>query len=347
MKHRQSDKKQTTKYLLGIVLMGCTLSGCDRTEIHSYRVEREFRGTTAPVPQDQQQQEESPQLHVIWDVPSTWKEVETTVSMRLVTFIAANGQEIAVSAFPGDVGGLIANVNRWRGQVGLDETDEAGIEEVINRLDGVDVIIVDVASGDTRLVGSIIDVGDGQTWFVKAIGPAEKIDQVKADLVVISTTFRIHDHDHEGADTQEEAVELAIPTSSSGWEQPAEWTVEKDASPILMAAFNADGGARITLTSLVGQGGGMLDNINRWRGQLGLDQVPTMAEQPTRDLGDGAVFVDLVSPDEASRMAAAIVPMGAQSLYFKLTGTHAQVEEELGRFETYINAEGLGKAVSP
>ncbi len=265
MKRQQSDSKLTTKPLLGIVLMGCAqiaiLSGCDRTEIHSYRVEREFNGTTAAAPQDQQT--EPQQLHVIWDVPSSWKEVETTSSMRIATFLADNGQEIAVTAFPGDVGGLIANVNRWRGQVGLDSTDQAGVEGVIKRLDGIDVIIVDVAGSETRLVGSIIDVGDGQTWFAKAIGPTEKVDQVKADLVVFSATFRIHEHDHAGADTQEELAEPTIPPSSSGWEQPTQWKVEQNASPILMAAFIADGGARITLTSLVGQGGGMLDNINK------------------------------------------------------------------------------------
>ena len=43
--------------------------------------------------------------------------------MRRATFLVkgADGQsaEIAVSVFPGDVGGLMANINRWRGQIGL------------------------------------------------------------------------------------------------------------------------------------------------------------------------------------------------------------------------------------
>jgi hypothetical protein len=28
--------------------------------------------------------------------------------------------EVTVSAFPGDTGGLLANLNRWRGQIGLE-----------------------------------------------------------------------------------------------------------------------------------------------------------------------------------------------------------------------------------
>lgn len=35
--------------------------------------------------------------------------------------------EMAVTVFPGDVGGLAANVNRWRGQLGLPPADEASI----------------------------------------------------------------------------------------------------------------------------------------------------------------------------------------------------------------------------
>ncbi|HMN41812.1 MAG TPA: hypothetical protein PKE29_13280, partial [Phycisphaerales bacterium] len=54
---------------------------------------------------------------------------------------------------------------------------------------------------------------------------------------------------------------------------PANWKAEADGSGILAAAFtaeNAQGGARITLASLFNDGGGLLANINRWRGQVDL-----------------------------------------------------------------------------
>ena len=335
--------------------MGCIpvliLSGCERQEIHSYRVAREFNGSTPSAPQPASSTPVSPQ--VSWAPPSSWQEAETTSSMRIATYRASNGLEIAVTAFPGDVGGLLANVNRWRGQVGLDPIDEGALNESVVQLEGIQVQIVDIKGVDKRLVGSIMDVGDGQTWFAKVMGDSDAVELIKAELVTFSTTFHIHRHDDDHSSPPSNAAPSALNTTEpelpepSSWEQPSQWQVEENASSILLAAFNAQSGARITLTSLIGDGGGMLGNINRWRGQLGLEIMTSMADLPVRDLGDGAVFVDLQSVDTPARMAAGIVPVGGQTLFFKLTGTSEQVESELARFEHYVNIEGLRKGGQP
>ena len=43
--------------------------------------------------------------------------------------------EIAVTVFPGNVGGLTANVNRWRGQIGLAPLAPAELEANLDHLD--------------------------------------------------------------------------------------------------------------------------------------------------------------------------------------------------------------------
>lgn len=361
--------KRSVGFAFGTVLVGCAplvlLAGCDRSEIHSYRVDREFEGSTASVgeiAEAQPSQAESP--GVIWSVPAGWQEVETTSSMRIATFRAANGQEVAVTAFPGDVGGLLANVNRWRGQVGLDPTDEQGVIPHLTRLEGANVIIVDIPGEAVRLVGSIIQVGDGQTWFVKTIGESDMVEPLMEDLAAFSASFHIHDS-HEGHDHASHAEETPAPDPApesnadsvedaassdqhpSDWAQPAEWTVEEGASSILMAAYLSESGGRITLTSLMGEGGGVLGNINRWRDQLGLPVMASLDEMEMKDLGNGALLVDLVAPDQSGRMAAGIVPADGHTLFFKLTGSVDAVEAELDRFEAYIDAEGLGKAGTP
>ena len=337
------------------------LAGCDRAEIHSYRVARESDLRSAPVVEQQPAQRQS--LEVTWSVPEDWTEVETTSSMRIATFRASNTQEIAITAFPGDVGGLIANVNRWRGQIGLDSTDEAGVIEDIVRLDGVNVIIVDLAGTSARLLGSIIDVGDGKTWFAKTTGPADLVEQVKDDLIAFSASLHIHDHadghNHDqhtdqadmGSATDggtDEVSSAATPnTDTTAWEPPADWNPEENASSILKAAYLSQSGARITLTSLSGNGGGQLGNINRWRGQLGLPIVQSLDELPIKGLDNGGVLVDFQAPDDSSRMAAGIVPAGSQTLFFKLTGTVEAVGTELPRFEEFINAFTPGNTGAP
>ncbi len=357
MKRQQIGGIGSTHFKLGCVLTGCVvvgITGCQKEEIHSYRVARAPDSAPAAAAPAQRPQQAAA-AHVIWTAPDSWQELETTSSMRKATYQAGNGQEIAVTAFPGDVGGLLANVNRWRGQVGVDPIDEAGLAETLEQVDGLDVIIVDVDGESARLIGSIINVGDGQTWFAKATGPSDLVGQIKDELIAFSSTFHIHDHGDGGhAEDQQSAPAPVDPVddepasiSTSGWVPPAEWTAEENASDILMAAYLSQSGGRITVTSLVGDGGGALSNINRWRGQLGLNLVQSLDEQPFKDLGDEALFVDLVALEGDGRMAAGIVPLGGQTLFFKLTGSVAAVGAELERFEAFINAEGVGRTSAP
>ena len=56
-----------------------------------------------------------------WTVPANWK-AEPLGSMRKGSWsISGHEQyaEVSVLAFPGTVGGVTANINRWRGQIGL------------------------------------------------------------------------------------------------------------------------------------------------------------------------------------------------------------------------------------
>tara|TARA_B110000263_G_scaffold94527_1_gene82684 strand:+ start:2002 stop:2544 length:543 start_codon:yes stop_codon:yes gene_type:complete len=71
------------------------------------------------------------QIPFSWIVPNNWIEGAKS-SMRLASFNAPynNGlADISITNFSGDGGGLKANVNRWRKQLGL----EPQSEEIINK----------------------------------------------------------------------------------------------------------------------------------------------------------------------------------------------------------------------
>jgi len=350
MNWRLSDRIGSDDFRFLLVAAGCgslvLLGGCKKEDIHSYRVPPESVSAPDPTPQQPRAPSESfsSSHDVAWTVPAAWREIETTNDMRIATFQTEFGLEVAVTAFPGDVGGLVANVNRWRGQVGLETTDAQGMAENIKRLDGVDVIIVDAIGTGSRLVGSVINVGDGKTWFVKAIGDTDTVERLKPDLIAFSASF--HVHQQEGDSTQESQDDPSMSTARS-WQQPTQWRVDPNASPILIAGFLTQAGARITLTALANQSGGVLINLNRWRRELGLPLVAALDDQPSKDLGMGAMLIDLASPDGTNRVVAGIVPLSDQSLYFKLTGTGLQVEPELGRFEDFIKGIGLEGRVQP
>ena len=354
-----SMKRKTTgvlgrfQLITPTLLLGATvacLGGCDRAEIHSYHVAREFDGATVGQMGTLGQASQADHIEMSWTIPDSWTQIQATSEMRIATFQISNGLEVAVTAFPGDVGGLAANVNRWRGQIGLEPIDAQRVDDVIYRVPGTNVIVVDEQGEESRLIGTIIDPGDGKTWFAKIVGPTEIVGDVKDDLIKFSSSFVKHNHatqadssdhaEHEGhedhADKANSNTELK-PTKID-WDQPSEWGVEENASSILLAAFNTESGARITLASLLGDGGGLLSNINRWRGQLGLPIAESLGEMQIEDLGEGGILVDIQSADQTGRMVVAVIPAGKYTLFFKLTGSVESVHGELQRFEAFIEA---------
>jgi hypothetical protein len=122
-----------------------------------------------------------------WQVPANWKEVAPTEMLLAKFIVPGQGEEraeVTVSVFPGDVGGLHANVNRWRRQIGLPEVDEKATRELAQPLKGVsgDAVIVDMSGATTRLIGAIVPEG-GRTWFYKMTGAPDVTAAEKESLV--------------------------------------------------------------------------------------------------------------------------------------------------------------------
>jgi len=120
-----------------------------------------------------------------WSLPAGWKELPAT-GMRAAAFEPpqADGKsEVTVVALPGDVGGELANVNRWRGQIGLTPLDEAGLassrERVAARA-GVVAVYDFTSLGDnkSRTVAGMISVR-GVTWFFKLSGQEKAVRAAK------------------------------------------------------------------------------------------------------------------------------------------------------------------------
>ena len=126
-----------------------------------------------------------------WTVPAGWKE-EPPTQMLVAKFSATDKDakaDITVSAFPGDVGGLLANVNRWRRQIGLPPMAEADVTKEVKQLDSVPgkMMLVEMTGTDPKtsrsaqLVGIIVPQA-GQTWFYKLMGDAAVVGAQKDTL---------------------------------------------------------------------------------------------------------------------------------------------------------------------
>ena len=119
-----------------------------------------------------------------WTIPSGWTEVPAT-AMLLAKFSIgqdAARADITVSSFDGDVGGLTANVNRWRGQISLAPIDDAAASQAVTPVEvsGEKGSLVDMNGTDAkndqpaRLIGVAVPHG-GRTWFFKILGDGKVV----------------------------------------------------------------------------------------------------------------------------------------------------------------------------
>lgn len=125
-----------------------------------------------------------------WTLPSGWKETPGT-GMRLATWTPPGGlkTEGTVVSLPGDSGGDLANANRWRGQIGLPPTDEAGMAasrtKVSSKAGPVSVYdFTSEGSSKTRLIAAVVKTGD-TTWFFKLMGDAAATESARPGFLAI------------------------------------------------------------------------------------------------------------------------------------------------------------------
>lgn len=110
-----------------------------------------------------------------WDVPSSWQEKAPSpmVLKSFATGSADHEAKISVTRFPGDVGGPLANVNRWRNQLSLSPIEQSELARLVTSIDvlGGKATLVDMKStdGKTRLIAATVPRKE-QTWFYKLMG---------------------------------------------------------------------------------------------------------------------------------------------------------------------------------
>lgn len=107
------------------------------------------------------------------DLPATWEDFAAS-GIRIANFRIANDggrAELTVLAFPGDVGGDLANVNRWRQQIGLSPLSAERLPRETERIevDGRDSLFVLMHGQRESVVGAFVPT-ESHTWFFKMQG---------------------------------------------------------------------------------------------------------------------------------------------------------------------------------
>jgi hypothetical protein len=119
---------------------------------------------------------------LVWTAPAGWTEKPLGPVRKGSFALRASGDDgeadLSITAFPGDVGGLLANLNRWRGELQLAPLTQADLPTASTTAPAADpalrFIVVDFsgtpAGTATRTLGAILPVGN-DTYFFKLKGP--------------------------------------------------------------------------------------------------------------------------------------------------------------------------------
>jgi hypothetical protein len=131
-----------------------------------------------------------------WKLPKGWTQDAKSGGMRYATLKAATPGKIDVSVvvLPGPAGGELANVNRWRGQIGLAPMDEgalASARKAVKAPAGA-ISVYDFTSegqAKTRMVAGLL-TASGNSWFVKMVGDAEAVSAARGDFLHLLESLR-------------------------------------------------------------------------------------------------------------------------------------------------------------
>jgi hypothetical protein len=171
-------------------------AGCGRDDVTHFRVPKDTpqAAPATPVAAVPAGRTGGPGLR--WTLPVGWTDAAGG-QMRFATLKPPVGGKVdaSVVVLPGPAGGELANVNRWRGQIGLGPLDEAGLARArkVMKTKAGPLKVYDFtseAAPRSRLVAGLTEVG-GETWFVKMTGDAEAVGAARADFMKLLGSLRL------------------------------------------------------------------------------------------------------------------------------------------------------------
>ena len=333
----------------------CILSSCKDDEIRTYKVATdttaEKPSSSAAAKDDSARDQASPSGSVVWQAPADWKQKKAGQFLT-AAYALPTGGRVTVSKLAGDGGGLAANINRWRSQVGLKPLAE-------NEVAGKPLKVVD--SNEEMLLFNLTSTLSApdvegilagvlplktETWYFKFSGPVAVLRKSEGIFAKFLSSVRLT--------SNQKSVPPSAPVSNGAKKinvtPPDGWT-PSEGSSMRAASFSIAGPdgatADVSVVPIPGDSGSLLDNVNRWRAQLKLAPLAS-ADDPALGKKDeipaGEIFISQMTSTEPIlngknvAIASAILKRPGMTWFFKITGDASVVQANLGKFATFVRS---------
>jgi hypothetical protein len=275
--------------------------------------------------------------------------------------------EVTFSTLRSAPGGLLANINRWRDQLGQEPfADDAALKQNTRSVpsgfgEAVFVEIEGLADKadpkkDGRLIGAIAESG-ASAWFFKlrgneALAAVERENFIRwVESVKLAEASKVPMHGTAPGEGITPPVSSAAAPAGDGtlsWQLPEAWTTVNGSSAryATLAIAGADGATgELAVTHFPGDVGGDLANVNRWRAQIGLESIDeaALATRVTQVTAGPKTIKVIDATGPKNRCAAGWVAHGGETWFFKFTGPEALVGAEKAKFTAFLESIRFNK----
>lgn len=263
-----------------------------------------------------------------WTLPGGWSQ-QPSSGLRFATLVIDTQPplETSVTVLPAGEGdqqeGVLANLNRWRGQLSLPpmKSDQLSSETETLTLPKDHTAVFVNLEGQAKAAGGMGGpFAGGRGGFDRPMAAPPMNDAANATASPLKMTA------------------------------PPDWRPGKSGG-MRKAAYEIEGAAgkgEVTMIDLAKAAGDRLANVNRWAGQIGAKTYDAeglkAALQPIEvgsDTGDYAVLIAPPDAEKGQSILGVIIDKGDKTWFIKLQATTALALQEKAAFEAFVKSVQL------
>jgi len=277
-----------------------------------------------------------------WKLPEGWTQEAGGAQMRFATVKIPDSQpplELTVAKVSWgsaeETQEILANVNRWRGQMQLPPIGEEDLADETRPLklaaDQSKAVAVDLTGR--------LKAGGMSPPFASKGGKGE-LPAGHPPVGEKTVSAKTGGRESNGA---KNSTQIADPNLPFTCELPAGWRPAKEKKMFSVATFAVEKDAQRVDITVTQAAGGLLMNVNRWRGPV---QLPPVSETELESLlnpykvdGHPAQMIRLFSPKDAEEplaIVAVVAEMAEGTWFFRMSGPPDLVEDQQSNFDKFM-----------
>ena len=175
---------------LSTILALCLFTSCDKKgEVAHYEVEKSTstKPTKQPGAGMKTSSQPAPKSTYSWTLPKGWTD-QPASGMRLGTITIPNGDSTLSAGIFEFGGGLVGNINRRRGQIGLPPLAPEMVPPTLTEFNsplgkdgkGFTTLLINPASPEKAMLATIIPRPSGTSVFLKVMGTADELKTISS-----------------------------------------------------------------------------------------------------------------------------------------------------------------------